>query len=257
MAFSCLYHLTAMLVFIAKDIPSCGVISLANPLVRSDFYVDAESQPIAGNGFVQSSSSAFIRFMDIAISGLAIVILAPLFVVVSLLIKLFDPGPIIFRHARIGRAGETFHCLKFRSMCVDADIRLKKLLETDHQARAEWARDHKLKDDPRISPIGRFLRKTSIDELPQLFNVLRGEMSIVGPRPIVAAEVPKYGRYFSVYCSVRPGITGLWQVSGRNDVSYRRRVAMDTVYCRSADVSLYIWIIAATVPSVLMTRGSY
>lgn len=195
--------------------------------------------------------------MDIVISGLAIVILAPLFVMISLLIKFFDPGPIIFKHSRIGRAGQPFHCLKFRSMCVDADVRLKLLLETDEQARAEWARDHKLKDDPRISPIGRFLRKTSIDELPQLFNVLKGEMSIVGPRPIVAAEVPRYGHYFAIYCSVRPGITGLWQVSGRNDVSYRRRVAMDTVYCRSANVFLYIWIIGATVPSVLMSRGSY
>jgi len=195
--------------------------------------------------------------MDIVISAFAILILAPLFIVISILILIFDPGPIIFKHTRIGRAGQSFRCLKFRSMCVDADVRLKKLLESDEQARAEWARDHKLKDDPRISPIGRFLRKTSIDELPQLFNVLRGEMSIVGPRPIVAAEVPRYGRYFSVYCSVRPGITGLWQVSGRNDVSYRRRVAMDTVYCRSADVSLYIWIVIATVPSVLMSRGSY
>lgn len=230
---------------------------MANSLVQSVFHADVTSTAFVRSEGSQTLTSVFIRLMDIAISGLAIVILAPLFVVVSLLIKLFDPGPIIFRHTRIGRGGQPFHCLKFRSMCVDADVRLKNLLETDEQARAEWARDHKLKDDPRISPIGRFLRKTSIDELPQLFNVLKGEMSMVGPRPIVAAEVPRYGRYFSVYCSVRPGITGLWQVSGRNDVSYRRRVAMDTVYCRSADVFLYIWIIGATVPSVLMTRGSY
>ena len=150
-----------------------------------------------------------------------------------------------------------FKCLKFRSMLVDADRRLQELLAQDPVARAEWERDHKLRDDPRITALGSFLRRSSVDEIPQLFNVLRGEMSLVGPRPIVAAEVPRYRRYINHYCSVTPGITGLWQVSGRNDVSYRRRVALDVTYARSKSLLFDLKILAATVPAVLLRKGSY
>jgi lipopolysaccharide/colanic/teichoic acid biosynthesis glycosyltransferase len=142
-------------------------------------------------------------------------------------------------------------------MAIDAEQRLAELLANDPVARAEWEKDHKLRNDPRVTRLGAFLRKTSLDELPQLFNVLRGEMSLVGPRPIVDAEIPKYGRRFVSYCAVKPGITGLWQVSGRNDTSYRSRVAMDCLYAKQRNVLMDGFIIAATVPAVLMRRGSY
>jgi lipopolysaccharide/colanic/teichoic acid biosynthesis glycosyltransferase len=199
----------------------------------------------------------YIRLLDITIAAALILALAPLLALVAMIIYVSDPGPVLFGHKRIGRGGQTFLCLKFRSMVVDAQQRLQELLASDPVARAEWERDHKLKRDPRITAIGSFLRQSSLDELPQLFNVLRGDMSLVGPRPIVFDEVPRYRRYFSDYCEVRPGITGLWQVSGRNDVSYRRRVAMDVTYVRSASLRLNLRILAMTVPSVLKSQGSY
>jgi exopolysaccharide production protein ExoY len=197
------------------------------------------------------------RVVDVILAVVALVFLAPLMLVVAALVYLFDPGPVLFAHQRIGRGGKLFPCLKFRTMATDADLRLAKLLEADPISRAEWELDHKLRNDPRVVGIGQFLRKSSLDELPQLFNVLRGEMSLVGPRPIVEGEVVRYGRYFRHYCDVRPGITGLWQISGRNDVSYRRRVAFDVAYCRTRSPGLNVKIIALTVPSVLMQKGSY
>ena len=176
---------------------------------------------------------------------------------ISAAIYCFDPGPILFKQKRVGFGGARFSCYKFRSMCVDAEARLEDLLARDPNARAEWASDQKLKCDPRITRIGYFLRKSSLDELPQLFNVLLGEMSLVGPRPIVETEAPRYGRYIAHYCSVRPGITGLWQVSGRNDVHYRRRVAMDVIYSRSRSLPMNVRILVMTVPSVLLSRGTY
>lgn len=198
-----------------------------------------------------------MRVLDAVLTSIALVFFLPLMIVIAALIWLTDRGPILFAHKRIGRDGQTFPCLKFRSMVTNSEARLRELLERDPAAREEWERDHKLKNDPRITPIGRFLRKSSLDELPQLFNVLRGEMSLVGPRPIVEAEVPRYGRYFIDYCAVRPGITGLWQISGRNDVSYRRRVAFDVIYRRTRSTKKNIGIIAATVPAVVLSRGSY
>ncbi|WP_341207073.1 sugar transferase [uncultured Sphingomonas sp.] len=197
------------------------------------------------------------RVLDVTLAVTALIILAPLMAIVAAVIYILDPGPIIFAHQRIGRGGRSFPCLKFRSMVVDADARLRHLLETSPEARAEWERDHKLRDDPRVIGIGRFLRKTSLDELPQLWNVVRGDMSLVGPRPIVVGEIGRYGRYFEHYCAVRPGITGLWQVGGRNDVSYRRRVAYDVTYSRARSCAMNVKIIAYTVPSVLFQRGSY
>jgi exopolysaccharide production protein ExoY len=188
---------------------------------------------------------------------LALAFFGPLMLLIAATIYACDPGPILFAQRRIGHRGRRFGCFKFRSMVVDAEARLAELLAADPVAREEWGRDHKLRNDPRITLIGGILRKSSLDELPQLLNVLRGDMSIVGPRPIVDAEVTRYGRYFMHYCLVRPGITGLWQVSGRNDVSYRRRVAFDVMYSRRQSMILDLRIIAMTVPSVLRARGSY
>ena len=197
------------------------------------------------------------RAFDVALSALALLFLAPLLLIVSLVVALEGRGPIVFAHPRIGRDGRVFRVLKFRSMVVDGDRVLRDHLAACPEAAAEWAADHKLRNDPRVTRIGGFLRKSSLDELPQFWNVLRGEMSIVGPRPIVQAEVPRYGRLFKAYCLVRPGITGVWQVSGRNDISYRRRVAMDAVYARRKSVYLDVKIILATVPAVLARKGSY
>lgn len=195
--------------------------------------------------------------MNIVVALAALLFLLPVMLLVGLVIYAQDGGPILFAHQRIGLNGRRFYCLKFRSMAADAEQRLAALLATDPAARAEWQKDHKLRRDPRVTRLGAFLRKTSLDELPQLLNVLRGDMSLVGPRPIVEAEIAKYGRRFRDYCAVKPGITGLWQVRGRNDTSYRTRVALDCVYARRRNVGLDAYIIACTVPAVLARRGSY
>lgn len=197
------------------------------------------------------------RGVNTVLALVLLLFLAPLMVTVAVLVWSHDRGPIFFAHRRIGRDGRLFPCFKFRSMAVDAEARLQHLLATDDEARAEWMADHKLRRDPRITTIGVFLRKSSLDELPQLFNVLRGEMSLVGPRPVVNAEAERYGRWFSHYCSVRPGITGLWQVSGRNEVSYRKRVAMDVLYSRRKSAVLDFAILLNTIPAVLLRKGSY
>jgi lipopolysaccharide/colanic/teichoic acid biosynthesis glycosyltransferase len=176
---------------------------------------------------------------------------------VALAIFLQDGGPALFAHRRLGWGGRHFYCLKFRTMRVDAEARLAEVLARDPQARAEWDADHKLRDDPRVTRLGAFLRRTSLDELPQLFNVLRGEMSLVGPRPIVDAEIQKYGRRFHQYCAVKPGITGLWQVNGRSDTTYRARVAMDCLYAGRKSLLLDVRVLLCTIPAVLARRGSY
>jgi exopolysaccharide production protein ExoY len=197
------------------------------------------------------------RVFDVVVAVLGIIFLLPLLIVIGVLVFAFDPGPIVFAHRRVGRGGKLFNCYKFRSMATNSAERLKELLETDEAARAEWALNHKLVNDPRITGIGGFLRKSSLDELPQLFNVLTGDMSFVGPRPIVEAEAEKYGRYFETYCRVRPGITGLWQISGRSLTSYRRRVVLDVAYVRSKSLTLDLKILFYTVPSVLLVRGAH
>jgi len=199
----------------------------------------------------------FVRTLDIVVAVLAILFFAPLMAIIALVIRGSDSGPVLFVQSRVGLGGKTFDCFKFRTMYVDAESQLAELLASSAAARAEWERDHKLRNDPRVIGIGALLRRTSFDELPQLFNVLRGDMSIVGPRPIIASEVVRYRRYFAQYCAVRPGITGLWQVSGRNNVSYRRRVACDVAYARSKSVLTDLRIIAMTVPVVLFGSGAY
>lgn len=175
----------------------------------------------------------------------------------ALCIKLDSKGPVLFRHKRIGCGGRPFFLYKFRTMVANAREVLDKALEEDEDLRNEWRRTQKLVHDPRLTRVGRFLRRTSLDELPQIFNVLRGEMSIVGPRPIVEAEIERYSDAFDLYERVRPGITGLWQVSGRNDLSYARRVELDRYYVYNWQVWLDIYIIVRTIPTIVSGRGAY
>lgn len=196
------------------------------------------------------------RCADIAIASVALAALSPLFVFVALLVRITDPGPIFFGHKRVGLGGKSFRCLKFRTMCTDADTVLRDLLATDPAAAAEWQTTRKLRKDPRITPVGRVLREYSLDELPQLINVIRGEMSLVGPRPVVTSELTRYGNDAVHYLSARPGITGLWQVSGRSDTSYQTRVALDARYVTGWSLLGDIMILLRTIPAVLGARGS-
>ena len=196
------------------------------------------------------------RVLDIT-GALAIgLVFSPLILVIAVRMAQ-EGGPVLFRHRRIGQGGKTFECLKFRTMVPNAEQLLQELLEKDPEARAEWLRDHKLRHDPRVTRLGRFLRKTSLDELPQLWNVIRGEMSLVGPRPIVKEEMLRYGRYLPAYLATKPGVTGLWQVTGRNDTNYRRRVVMDAYYVRRQTLLMDFGILLRTIKVVLWRHGAY
>jgi exopolysaccharide production protein ExoY len=196
------------------------------------------------------------RVLDVVGATLLGLVFLPLMLAVAVLLRR-EGGPVIFRHRRIGRNGEAFDCLKFRSMVPDADRVLWELLEQHPELQAEWLRDHKLRDDPRVTAVGRFLRRTSLDELPQLWNVMRGEMSLVGPRPVVREELLRYGRHLHRYLAARPGVTGLWQVTGRNDTDYRRRVVLDVYYVRRQSVLLDVYILLKTTQVVLGGSGAY
>ena len=196
------------------------------------------------------------RILDCTGAILLLLFLMPVIIPIAVLIVVLDPGPVIFAHRRIGCGGRTFYCLKFRTMHVGAEQRLTNLLAQNPELRLQWERHQKLRNDPRVTRFGRLLRLASLDELPQLLNVLRGEMSFVGPRPIVAAEIPRFGRFIESYYAVRPGLTGLWQVSGRSDTVYRRRVATDVLYARKRSLGLNAWILLATIPAVLLGHGS-
>lgn len=197
------------------------------------------------------------RALDILGAGLGLVMLSPFFLVVALLVRA-DGGPAFYAHQRVGRGGKLFGCLKFRSMVVDSQARLEALLASNPAARAEWEATRKLKNDPRITRIGRFLRSTSLDELPQLINVLRGEMSLVGPRPVQEAEIDRYyGASAAHYMAVRPGITGLWQVSGRSETSYESRVALDVSYVSRPSMLADLSILLRTPFAVLSRRGAH
>jgi Undecaprenyl-phosphate galactose phosphotransferase WbaP len=202
------------------------------------------------------SASVLKRALDLLGGVLFLLALLPVMVAIALLVKR-DGGPILFRHKRIGANGKPFSCLKFRTMCVDAEERLQKLLAENPEARAEWERDFKLKNDPRVTSLGNFMRQTSLDELPQLFNVIRGEMSLVGPRPIVTAEAARYGAAFRDYLGCRPGLTGLWQVSGRNDIDYDSRVQLDSTYAREWSLTRDVAILVRTVGVVFGRTGAY
>jgi exopolysaccharide production protein ExoY len=185
-----------------------------------------------------------------------LIALSPLMLFVAYKIWRVDGAPIVFGHYRVGRGGKLFKCLKFRSMVRDSEAVLAALLERDEAARAEWARDQKLTNDPRVTGIGAFLRKTSLDELPQLFNVLRGEMNLVGPRPIVVHELYRYGPDKVHYLTVKPGMTGLWQVSGRNNTTYEERVQLDKAYVEKRSLWFDASILFKTVRVVLTGHGA-
>ena len=200
---------------------------------------------------------ALKRAMDVVIAGAALLVVAPAFLVLLWLVRA-DGGPALFGHTRVGRDGRLFPCLKFRSMVVDSQARLAALLAHDPAAKAEWEATRKLRRDPRVTRIGEFLRKTSLDELPQLINVLRGEMSLVGPRPVQQAELERfYGAAAAHYISVRPGITGLWQVSGRSSTSYATRVALDVAYVARPSLWQDLKILLQTPAAVLSRKGAH
>ena len=199
------------------------------------------------------------RSGDVLFSLMVLGFGSPLFLLLALLVQISSPGPVFYVQRRVGRGYRRFGCIKFRTMRADADAVLAQVLEESPEMRAEFERDFKLRDDPRITPIGRFLRRSSLDELPQFFNVLRGEMSVVGPRPIVDKEIERYSDYMDEVLSVRPGLTGLWQVSGRNNLSYAKRVRLDLAYARGRSFFLDLAIILRTFGVLLlpMDRGAY
>jgi len=197
-----------------------------------------------------------IRALDIIGAVAGLILFAPVLAIVAFLI-MRDGGSAFFSQIRVGQQGRGFSCFKLRSMASDAEARLQTLLDNDPQAAAEWAESRKLKNDPRITKLGHFIRKTSIDELPQLWNVLKGDMSLVGPRPIVPDELAMYGKDAASYLAVRPGLTGLWQVSGRSDCDYDTRIALDLEWTKTRTVVSYLEIILKTVPAVLAKDGAY
>jgi Undecaprenyl-phosphate galactose phosphotransferase WbaP len=197
------------------------------------------------------------RFLDLCVVIIGGLIALPFLLLIALLIKITSRGPVLYKQKRLGMNGKHFFTYKFRSMYIDAEQQLQKILDTDPGAKKEWEEKFKLQKDPRITGIGKFLRRTSIDEMPQLLNIIKGEMSLVGPRPIVDAEMEKYGEDYLRVFSVKPGLTGLWQVSGRSDADYEDRVAYDTYYLQSWSVWLDLWIIFKTFGVVLVGRGAY
>ena len=199
------------------------------------------------------------RFGDIIFSLVALVVSSPLFLLMAFLVKLSSAGPIFYVQERIGRNYRRFGCIKFRTMYSEADDLLLNLFDKSPELKIEFERDFKLRKDPRITPIGNFLRRSSLDELPQFINILIGDMSLVGPRPIVDKEIPKYGDYMDTIVSMRPGLTGLWQVSGRNNLSYQRRVELDYIYATNRSLLLDLRVVIRTFGVLLFPRdrGAY
>lgn len=228
--------------------------------------VGARRQPVARGRHTRRATGArkpsvwrcLKRAFDVVASGTLILLVSPIFLLIAVLIRLMSPGPVLYSQERVGRYGHPFRAWKFRTMRPDADRLLKEYLSAHPELREEWASNHKLKDDPRVIPgIGRILRHYSLDEMPQLWNVLCGEMSLVGPRPIVEEEIPKYADDFSLYVQVPPGITGLWQISGRNNTTYARRVSLDSYYVRNWSPWLDYYILLRTIKTVVLREGAY
>ena len=198
------------------------------------------------------------RAFDIFFSLLVLTFGLPVFLMIALAVRLSSKGKILYYHERIGRGGVPFKCLKFRTMYPDADKRLQEILSNDREKRKEWQLTRKLKNDPRVTPVGLFLRRTSLDEIPQFWNVLKGDLSVVGPRPVVRAEVEEHlGVKAYKILSIRPGLTGIWQVSGRSDTTYDTRVKLDEKYVDTHSLLLDIKLIAKTIPSMINSKGAY
>jgi Undecaprenyl-phosphate galactose phosphotransferase WbaP len=232
--------------------------------ITGRLYAFHESQSYAARDTIADTGPRHLfryRVLKRALDIFLVLLFSPLFLLalglIAAAVRLSSPGPIFFSHRRIRRHGAFFSMWKFRTMCVDSAEVLENYLRAHPEARAEWRKCHKLQHDPRVTRIGNFLRRTSLDELPQLWNVLNGEMSLVGPRPIVAAEVEKYAEFFSDYCLVKPGVTGLWQVSGRSRVSYPERVQLDRQYAHNWTFRLDLKILIKTLSSVVNQDGAY
>lgn len=237
-------------------VPDLFGIPMSNISVES-FYNEKTLVLKLRNNLARTRNRIFKRSFDFGLSVFGTIVIAPILAIIAFLIYCSSPGPIIFSHMRIGSNGKKFPCYKFRSMVSNSQEMLTKYLAENPQAREEWQKDFKLKNDPRVTKIGAFLRKSSLDELPQLFNVIKGEMSLVGPRPIIDKEIEKYEDYINDYYIVRPGMTGYWQVSGRSDVNYDERVQMDSWYVRNWSFWQDIILLVKTIGVVLGKKGAY
>ncbi|MDQ2832364.1 MAG: sugar transferase [Acidobacteriota bacterium] len=226
-------------------------------------YPEVASRPATGAESRRRTASELFRyrvvkrFGDVALVILSVPVVLLVIGIIALMVKLSSPGPVFYSHRRIRKGGAFFSMWKFRTMCINSAEVLEEHLARYPEARMEWNKTHKLRKDPRITPIGSFLRRYSLDELPQLWNVLAGQMSLVGPRPIVAAEVEKYGDCFQCYCRVKPGLTGLWQVSGRSTVTYQKRVALDCEYVAQWSLMRDCVILLKTFSSVWNQDGAF
>lgn len=209
------------------------------------------------HNLTKKGNLALKRILDIFLVILSLPIVIPLVLIISIAIKCTSKGPVFYGHMRVGKNGKPLKTWKFRSMVVDSDVQLKKILATDPVRAAEWEKDRKFVDDPRVTKVGKFLRKTSLDEIPQLWNIFLGQMSFVGPRPVTKPELKKYGKYANYVLSVKPGLSGMWQISGRSDTGYEERITLDTYYIQNWSIWLDIWIILKTVWVVLKGKGAY
>lgn len=236
----------------ADAVRECHAAVLAGPL----WNLDGATALQISTQVLELSRHLTKRIVDVGLASALAILSSPLWLAISLTIYLTSPGPVIFRQTRIGRNGKTFQIWKFRSMVVDSEEALKAHLAANPEAKQEWELTQKLRDDSRVLPIGRWLRRSSFDELPQLWNVMRGEMSLVGPRPVVPEEIARYGGSSRLYESVRPGMTGLWQVSGRSNTSYEERVSLDEYYVKNRSLCLDFHILVHTVRTLLLRQGA-
>lgn len=218
------------------------------PVLQGDRRISRSLQSLDGE--------LFKRLFDILFSLSVLILFAPVYLLLAFSIALSSSGPIFYVQERVGKNRKRFYCLKFRTMVENADDILLEIMENSPHLRQEFEDNFKLKQDPRITGIGRFLRMTSLDEFPQFWNVLKGDMSVVGPRPLVEEELPRYGRHINKILTIRPGITGLWQVSGRNDIPYPRRVQIDLYYANDKNLWMDMWIIFKTIGVVIFPKNN-
>ena len=237
-------------------VPNLVGVPLGNVEVE-EYYDERLVMLSISNNLERKFNRILKRVFDLTLCFLSLIVFIPVGLIIAALIYKDSPGPVLFAHRRIGQGGEEFPCYKFRSMVMNSQEALEKHLAENPEAREEWERDFKLKDDPRVTKIGAFLRRTSLDELPQVLNVIKGEMSLVGPRPIIRDEIVKYGECIHDFYLVPPGITGLWQVSGRSDTTYEERVEMDSWYVRNWSVWMDIVLLVKTIVVVLQKKGAY
>lgn len=244
--------LFSSIILVSEDFFKCGIPLWVRPLEIGSFLCLKVRQNL-----LDPRKLVVKRCIDLILSIIIGIVTLPLICFIAIWIRLESPGPIFFRQLRIGREGKPIWIVKFRTMVQNAEQVLQKTLDENEELRNEWKADQKLRYDPRITKVGKLLRQTSLDELPQIWNVLLGNMSLVGPRPIVEEEVARYGDAYALYIKVRPGITGLWQVSGRNDLTYNQRVQTDWYYISNWSVWLDIVILARTIPVVVKRKGAY